>query len=363
MKVIFLDRDGTIIVEPPDEQIDSLEKLEMIPGVVQGLRLLMDFGYVLVMVSNQDHLGSPAYPAEAFKLVQEKLIRLLAGEGIQISGVFICRHGAEDGCDCRKPKTGLVDDYIRENKVDLAKSWALGDRETDVEFARALGCRSARLTSDASTRADYASASFLEICRSIIGRERSAAVRRKTAETAISVEVCLDGNGNAEIATGIGFFDHMLAQLAKHSGIDMAVRVEGDLQVDEHHSVEDAGLAIGEAIRNALGSKHGIERYGFLLPMDESLAEVALDLSGRPYCSFKVKFHRETVGEFPTELTEDFFRALADGLRANLHIAAEGRNDHHKIEAIFKAVGRSLGQAVARNEKNVNAVPSTKGVL
>lgn len=363
MKTIFLDRDGTLIVEPPDEQIDTLDKLEMIPGVVQGLRLLLDFDYTLVMVSNQDHLGTPAYPNEQFKLVQDKLIKLLAGEGIQFGEVFICPHGATEGCNCRKPKTGLVDEYVRENKVDLARSWVLGDRETDVNFARALGCRSARLTSDASTSADYASPSFLEICRTIVRRERSASIQRNTAETAISVELSLDGSGNAKIATGIGFFDHMLAQIAKHSGIDMTIRVNGDLQVDEHHSVEDTGLAIGEAIRNALGNKRGIQRYGFLLPMDESLAQVALDLGGRPYCSFKAKFHRETVGEFPTELTEDFFRALADGMRANLHIIASGRNDHHVIEAIFKAVGRSLGQAVARAEKRAPAIPSTKGVL
>jgi imidazoleglycerol-phosphate dehydratase/histidinol-phosphatase len=363
MKVIFLDRDGTIIVEPPDEQIDSLEKLEMIHGVFQGLRLLSDFGYALVMVSNQDDLGSSTYPIEAFNLVQDKLVRLLAGEGIQMSKVFICPHSVGDGCSCRKPKTGLVEEYIRENNVDLARSWVFGDRETDVQFARALGCRSARLTTDPSTQAECASASFLEICQSIVRRQRTAVIQRNTSETAISVEVCLDGSGNADVATGIGFFDHMLAQLAKHSGLDMTVRCTGDLRVDEHHSVEDAGLAIGEAVRNALGDKRGIQRYGFLLPMDESLAHVALDLSGRPYCSFKVKFHRETVGEFPTELTEDFFRALADGLRANLHIAAEGRNDHHKIEAIFKAVGRSLRQAVSRAERDATAIPSTKGVL
>lgn len=363
MKVIFLDRDGTIIVEPPDEQVDSLEKLEMIPGAIQGLRLLQYYGYVLVMISNQDNLGSVAYPREKYEVVQKKLMGLLAGEAIRFDKVFVCPHNAKDNCACRKPKTGLVDEFIRGNEIDLSHSYVIGDRETDVQLAQNIGFKSVRLTIDASTKANFKTQSFLEACRSITRQDRSASIQRNTAETKISVEVYLDGTGTYTIASGNGFFDHMLAQLSKHSGIDMNINVQGDLQVDEHHSVEDTGLALGEAIRQALGDKRGIERYGFLVPMDESLAQVALDLGGRPFFSWNAKFKREKVGEFPTELVEDFFRALADGLRANLHITVTGRNDHHKVEAIFKAVSRTLRQAVTRCERNLDVLPSTKGVM
>jgi imidazoleglycerol-phosphate dehydratase/histidinol-phosphatase len=363
MKVVFLDRDGTIIVEPPDEQVDSLEKWEMIPGVLQGLRLLQDCGYVLVMITNQDNLGTTMYPNEKYEVVQKKLMRLLAGEGIRFEKVFVCPHNVKEDCDCRKPKTGLVDEFIRTNALDCTRSYVFGDRETDVQLAQNIGCKSIRLTIDASTKANFKTVSFLEACRYIIRQDRSASIQRNTAETKISAEVYLDGTGAYTIVSGIGFFDHMLAQLSKHSGIDMNINVQGDLQVDEHHSIEDTGLALGEAIRQALGDKRGIERYGFLLPMDESLAQVALDLGGRSFCSFNAQFEREKVGEFPTELVEDFFRALADGLRANLHITATGRNDHHKVEGIFKAVARTLRQAVSKCEQNADVLPSTKGVL
>jgi imidazoleglycerol-phosphate dehydratase / histidinol-phosphatase len=363
MKVIFLDRDGTILAEPPDEQVDSLDKLELIPGVIQGLRLLQSRGFDLVLVSNQDNLGTPSYPNEQYEVVQNKLIRLLSGEGIQFSAVFICPHGPQEGCACRKPKTGLIDEFLRTKNVDRARSFVFGDRETDVQLARNIDCNAVRLTADESTQADFRTENFLDACRYMVRTNRSAAVTRNTAETKISAEVYLHGTGSSQIKSGIGFFDHMLVLLSKHSGIDMDIEVQGDLHVDEHHSVEDTGLALGDAIRQALGDKRGIERYGFLLPMDESLAQVALDLGGRPFCSFQAQFEREKVGEFPTELVEDFFRAFADGLRANLHITAAGRNDHHKIEAIFKAVARSLRQAVALNENNADVLPSTKGVL
>jgi len=363
MNVVFLDRDGTIIVEPPDEQIDTLEKLEMIPGVIHGLRLLQNRGYVLVMITNQDNLGSSSYPQKSYDLVQKKLMGLLNGEGIQFAGMFVCPHNSQDTCACRKPKTGLVSEFIRTNNVDLNRSYVFGDRETDVQLAQNIGCKSVRLTADISTKADFKTESFIEACNFIVQHARSAVIQRKTSETDIVVEVGLDGTGSHDISSGIGFFDHMLSLLSKHSGIDMNIWVKGDLQVDEHHSVEDTGLALGEAIRKALGDKRGIERYGFLLPMDESLAQVALDLSGRPFCSFKASFEREKVGEFPTELVEDFFRAFADGLRANLHISVSGRNDHHKIEAIFKAVARALRQAVTKCEENADLLPSTKGIL
>jgi imidazoleglycerol-phosphate dehydratase/histidinol-phosphatase len=363
MKVLFIDRDGTLIVEPKSEQIDTLEALEMIPGVIRGLQLLVQRGFTLVMVSNQDHLGSKNYPLTAFQKVQDKLLRLLEGEGIRFSEFFICPHGPEENCACRKPKIGLLEKYLKNSPIDLSRSYVIGDRETDVEMARTIGCKAVRLSSDKKTKADYASPDFLEISRYIIKSERSARVERVTKETNIVIDIALDGTGKSSIATGIGFFDHMLELFSKHSSIDLKVKVKGDLHVDEHHTVEDAGLVLGEALRQALGDKRGIGRYGFLLPMDESLAEVALDLSGRPFCVFKATFDRDIVGELPTELVEDFFRAFADGLRANLHIQVSGRNDHHKIEAMFKATARALGQAIILNERLLDVLPSTKGML
>lgn len=362
-KVVFVDRDGTLIVEPPDEQIDSLEKLELIPGAIGGLRMLVERGFDLVMVSNQDGLGSDRYPQASFEIPQQKLLRLLQGEGITFEHVFICPHTPSDNCSCRKPKTGLLERYLREASPELRRSFVLGDRETDVQFAANLGCRSIRLSDSAGTKATFSTTSLLDACRYIARSDRSAHIERSTTETSVSVDVCLDGTGASRISTGIGFFDHMLAQLSKHSLMDLDITVKGDLHVDEHHTVEDTGLTIGQALRQALGDKRGIERYGFLLPMDESLAQVALDLSDRPLFVFTGSFEREKVGDFPTELVEDFFRAFSDGLRANLHIALAGRNDHHKIEAMFKAVARALKQAVALDVRSPSSVPSTKGIL
>lgn len=363
MKIVFLDRDGTLILEPPDEQVDSLEKLEFVPGIITGLRMLVECGFRLVLVTNQDGLGTPAYPLTAYQIVQEKILTFLNGEGIRFDRIFVCPHAAGDGCSCRKPKTGLVDDFLASVPVDRELSFMIGDRETDVTFAENIGVRSVRLLRGGATGAAYSTPSFPEACRYIVRSLRSSSVRRSTTETEIRVEVSLDGTGTAEIDTGVGFFDHMLAQLAKHSLVDLAVRVQGDLKVDEHHTVEDTGLALGEAVARALGDKRGIQRYGFVLPMDESLAQAALDLSGRPFLSFHAKFQRERVGDLPTELVEDFFRAFADGLRANLHLSVRGRNDHHKIEALFKATARALRLAVARDERAPAAIPSTKGVL
>ncbi|MEX0602387.1 MAG: bifunctional histidinol-phosphatase/imidazoleglycerol-phosphate dehydratase HisB [Bacteroidota bacterium] len=363
MKVIFLDRDGTIIVEPPDEQVDSLEKLEFLPGALSGLRLLAEAGFSLVMVTNQDNLGTHAYPRQAFDLVQQKLLRLLEGEGVRFDAVFICPHGAQEGCACRKPKTGLVTEYLERHAIDREHSFVIGDRETDVVFGRQIGVRTIRLTDDDTSEAEYRTGDFADACRYVLRSERTAALRRKTTETDISVRVALDGIGSHEINTGLGFFDHMLTQLARHSGIDMTIVAQGDLHIDEHHTMEDMGLALGDAIRQALGSKAGIGRFGFAVPMDESLAHVTLDLSGRPFLVFHASFVRERVGELPTELVEDFFRAFADGLRANLHVSVRGRNDHHKIEALFKATALALRQAVARNSGDRSLIPSTKGVL
>jgi len=363
MKAVFIDRDGTIIVEPPDEQIDSLEKLEIIPHAIEGLRLLVDRGYELVMVTNQDGLGTDRYPRASFEAPQNKLLRILEGEGITFAQVFVCPHVPSDQCSCRKPKTGLLDKYLKDQNPDFSRSFVFGDRETDVQLGKNIGCKTVRLSEDSQSAADFVTTDFLEACRFIVRSERAAHFERRTAETSITVDVVLDGSGTFAINTGVGFFDHMLAQLSKYSLIDLTVATTGDLHVDEHHTVEDTGLAIGSAIRQALGDKRGIERYGFLLPMDESSAQVALDLSDRPYFVFNGAFEREKVGEFPTELVEDFFRALADGLRANLHISVQGRNDHHKIEAIFKSVARTLKQAVALDQRSPATLPSTKGTL
>ncbi|MBI3579461.1 MAG: histidinol-phosphatase, partial [Ignavibacteriales bacterium] len=287
MKVVFLDRDGTLIVEPDDEQIDSLEKLELIPGVIEGLRSLINRGYQLVMVTNQDRLGTPTFPTEAFEKPQQKFLKILEGEGIRFSEIFICPHAPEDHCECRKPKPGLVREYLKQTAVDYAQSFVVGDRETDVRFGKNIGCKTIRLTNSESSEADFVTTSFLDACNIIARFSRSARTERATNETSVVIELNLDGTGAYEITTGIGFFDHMLAQLSKHSFIDMKIAVNGDLHIDEHHTVEDTGLALGEAIRQALGDKRGIERYGFLLPMDESLAQVALDLGGRPYFAFK----------------------------------------------------------------------------
>jgi imidazoleglycerol-phosphate dehydratase/histidinol-phosphatase len=363
MSVVFLDRDGTIIAEPPDEQIDSLEKLELLPGVIEGLRLLRQRGFELVLVTNQDGLGTDRFPQASFDVPQNKLLGILRGEGIEFSNIFVCPHTPSEHCNCRKPNTGLVTEYLSQKTLDLSRTFMIGDRETDVQFGKNIGCKTIRLGNVSDSKADAVTRNFLDACRYAANSCRTARVERTTNETSVIVNVALDGTGVYAVETGVGFFDHMLAQLSKHSLIDIRLRVEGDLHVDEHHTIEDTGLALGDAIRKALGDKRGTERYGFLLPMDESLAQVAIDLGGRPFFQFEGTFERERVGDFPTELVEDFFRAFADGLRANLHISVRGRNDHHKIEAIFKGVARALKLAVALDPRASGVLPSTKGSL
>lgn len=367
MKVVFIDRDGTILQGTADGKSDSFEKFGLIPGVVTGLSRLITRGFSLMMVMNQDGPGSPAYPQKDFDPVQNKLLELLKGEGITFTEILICPHIPEDNCECRKPKTGLLKNVLNKYDIDLEKSFVIGDRETDIQFAKNIGCKSILLQTGSDTNdvdvPDYVTTGFIDACNFIIKNDRSATVKRKTNETDIVVSVSLDGAGLHTIDTGIGFFDHMLTQIAKHSSIDLQLAVRGDLHVDEHHTIEDAGLALGECIKKALGDKRGIERYGFVLPMDEAQATIALDIGGRPFCRFDGKFSREKVGELPTELVEDFFRAFADGLRANLHISFTGRNDHHKIEAVFKGVARALKQAVAIDKDAESAIPSTKGLL
>jgi imidazoleglycerol-phosphate dehydratase/histidinol-phosphatase len=361
-KVVFVDRDGTIVREPRDKQVDTLEKLSFVPGIIAGLQLLRDAGYSLVMVSNQDGLGSRRYPMETFRKIQKKILELLEGEGVRFEKIFICPHRPGDGCLCRKPRTGLLRSYLAHTQVDRTRSFVLGDRETDVAFAANLGVRAVRL-SRAKSAAEFSTAGAFEACRYIARAARAVHYTRETAETAISIDLSPDGTGLFTGKTGVGFFDHMIAQLAKHSGIDLKLSVNGDLDIDEHHTVEDTGIALGHAFRMALGSKRGIGRFGFSAPLDEALAEVSLDLSGRSYLRFSAPFRRERVGDLPTELVEDFFRAFADGLGATLHIRCAGRNDHHKIEAIFKTVARALRQAVAIDPRRRSVLPSTKGKL
>ncbi|MEN6459343.1 MAG: imidazoleglycerol-phosphate dehydratase HisB [Thermoguttaceae bacterium] len=345
MNIALIDRDGTLLWEPPEtEQIDSLAKFRVLPGVFEGLAALVRRGYTLVMVSNQDGLGTPAFPREAFEAPQAELVRQLGEHGIKFAETFICPHRPADECVCRKPKTALVDDFLKRTSVDRAASLVIGDRETDQRFAENLGIPCVKMETN--------------------GRfPRFASLRRKTRETDIAVFLNVDGSGRTEIATGLGFLDHMLELLGRHALMDLTLRADGDLSVDEHHTVEDVGLSLGAALAEAIGDKRGIERYGFLLPMDESLAEVAIDLSGRPRLVFEGAFQRERVGDLPTELVSHFFGSFADSLRCSLHMTVRrGENDHHKIEALFKALGRCLRQAF-RFCPHEQGVPSTKGSL
>lgn len=352
-RVAFLDRDGTLIEEPSDFQVDSLAKLKLAQGVVPALRRLQDAGFELVMVSNQDGLGTDSFPQDDFDAPHEFLMTLLAGQGIGFAEVFVCPHFAEDGCECRKPRTGLVNEFILAHPVDRAASLVIGDRDTDLKFAENLGVRGFLV--DAAQPG-----SWEQVVREIVDAPRIGRARRKTRETDLSVEVDLDAPPGAEVATGIGFFDHMLEQLAKHGGFGLKLSCEGDLEVDEHHTVEDCALALGTALKEALGDRRGISRFAFELPMDEADVKVLLDLSGRPWLKFNGNFARERVGGLPTELVEHFFRSLAEASRATLHIRVRGENSHHMVESCFKGVGRALRQAIAREGGDI---PSTKGVL
>jgi imidazoleglycerol-phosphate dehydratase / histidinol-phosphatase len=353
IRVLFVDRDGTLIEEPPDEQVDSLEKVRFMPGVFAALGALRRAGFRLVMVTNQDGLGSPGFPQPAFDAPQRFVVEAFASQGIDFDAVFVCPHFAADGCDCRKPRTGLVERYLRETQVDLAASAMVGDRDTDLEFARNVGVRGLRVRRNGGPPETWHA-----IARELTARR--ARVERATKETRVVVAVDLDSECPASIATGVGFFDHMLAQLAAHGGFTLELDCKGDLHVDEHHTVEDTALALGEALRRALGDKAGVGRYGFVLPMDEARVQVALDLSGRGHVAFEGRFPREQIGALPTELVPHFFRSFGDALGAAIHVSVTGENTHHMIEACFKGVGRALRQAVRREP---GGVPSTKGVL
>jgi len=352
-KILFIDRDGTLIEEPSDFQVDRIDKLNFKPDVIPSLLRFKKAGFSFVMISNQDGLGTSSLPSNDFTFPHEFMLRVFQSQGITFEAIRICPHLPVDGCDCRKPKIGLVLDYLVEQKIDRENSYVIGDRETDSLFAANLGIKSIRL-------GDINSCTWTEVTNQILSQSRSAVLTRKTNETEICVKINLDHNDEININTGLGFFDHMLEQLAKHAGINLSLLVKGDLNIDDHHTIEDAGIALGEAMRKALGDKLGVARYGFMLPMDESLAQVAIDLSGRSYFIFKGKFNREKVGDLSTELISHFFRSFAESLKATLHIKVTGENNHHMIESIFKAVGRSLRQALGKVD---NSLPSTKGLL
>jgi imidazoleglycerol-phosphate dehydratase/histidinol-phosphatase len=352
-KVLFVDRDGTLIEEPPDEQVDAIEKIRFMPEVFSAMRQAQKLGYKLAMVTNQDGLGSASFPQKNFDEPHQFMMDAFSSQGVEFDAVFVCPHRKGDGCDCRKPKTKLVESYVREQNVDLAASAMIGDRDTDLEFATNLGVRGIRVRRHGAPEETWPA-----ILRSL--SERKARIQRKTKETDIEVRVNLDATGPVKIVTGIGFFDHMLEQIAKHGGFALELNCKGDLEIDEHHTVEDCALALGEALRTALGDKVGIARYGFLLPMDEAQVRVAIDLSGRAYGVFEGKFNREAVGGLPTELVPHFFKSLAESLKAAIHVTITGENTHHMIEACFKGTGRALRQAFRREGEEL---PSTKGVL
>ncbi|MEE1207599.1 MAG: bifunctional histidinol-phosphatase/imidazoleglycerol-phosphate dehydratase HisB [Muribaculaceae bacterium] len=361
-KAIFIDRDGTIIREPADEQIDSLEKLEFVPGAITALAGLMGRGYELVMVSNQDGLGTPAFPEEDFLPAHNKMLATLAGEGVVFDNILIDRSFPADNLPTRKPGTAMLTAYL-DGSYDLANSFVIGDRATDIRLARNLGARGILISDGpAPEGCELATTSWRSIAAHILSSGRSAVIERRTRETDIRVAVDLEGNGPSLIDTGLKFFDHMLEQIPRHSGIAMSVSCRGDLEVDEHHTIEDVGIALGDALRQALGSKRGIERYGFVLPMDECSAQVLIDLGGRISFKWDVPFTREYVGDVPTEMFPHFFHSLCCAMGCNLHISAAGENNHHLIEGVFKAFARALRQAVHLNPFCYE-IPSSKGSL
>lgn len=350
-KIIFVDRDGTLIDEPEDKQVDSLSKLKLKKNVIPALLMLLKAGYILVMISNQDGMGTSSLAKNDFDGPQNLLIDIFHTQGIFFEAVLICPHFESDNCECRKPRLGLVMDYLRGGKMDFDKSYVIGDRETDIQLAENMSVKAILYNGEKD---------WLDIAKELITLPRSFELKRVTSETHIIVAVDLDHSRSIQVNTGLGFLDHMLCQLAKHGGFGLVLNVKGDLEIDEHHTVEDTAIALGETLRRALGDKLGISRYGFLLPMDESLATIAIDLSGRSYFVFEGKFQREKVGELPTELISHFFRSLAESLGASIHIKVIGENAHHMIESIFKGVGRALRQAIYKEGYDL---PTTKGVL
>lgn len=365
-RALFIDRDGTLIVEPPiTEQVNTLEEMEFLPGVLRNLYFIRQkLDFELVIVTNQDGLGTESYPQATFDGIQNKMLETFKNEGVVFDDILIDPHRPEDNSPFRKPGTGMLTKYMN-GDYDLANSYVIGDRMTDIELAQNLGCKGFLLSHDNDTKLPEgcrASNCWDKISELLFAGERIATVQRTTKETDIFIQLNLDGTGKCDINTGLGFFDHMLEQIGKHSGSDLTIKVKGDLDVDEHHTIEDTAIALGEAMLKALGAKRGIERYGFCLPMDDCLCQVALDFGGRAWLVYDAKFTREKIGDMPTEMFLHFFKSLSDAARMNLNIKAEGENEHHKIEGIFKALAKSIKMAAKRDIYKYE-LPSTKGVL
>ena len=370
-KVLFIDRDGTIIAEPPVTfQVDRLDQMEFLPGVLRNLyfiRTKTDFEWA--MVTNQDGLGTPVYPQENFDAVQAKMLQILSNEGVEFDQIFIDTSFPEDGLPTRKPGTGLLTNYFTDD-YNLSASFVIGDRVTDVELAKNMGCKAIFISEDTTILKDKGLEEFCALQTSswdaiaafLFAGERTATVERTTKETSIFIHINLDGSGKASIHTGLKFFDHMLEQIGRHAGCDLTIQVNGDLEVDEHHTIEDTALALGAALRQAIGDKRGIERYGYCLPMDDSLCSAVLDFGGRPWLVYNAEFKREYVGDLPTEMILHFFKSLSDAALMNLNIKAEGDNEHHKIEGMFKALAKAIKMAVKRDVYQYE-LPSTKGML
>jgi imidazoleglycerol-phosphate dehydratase / histidinol-phosphatase len=361
-KILFIDRDGTLVAEPqPDQQIDSLEKLEFLPGVFRCLSsIVTEMDYELVMITNQDGLGTKSFPEETFWPAHFKIIQAFKNEGIIFSEILIDKSFPEENLPTRKPGTGMVTQYMKSN-YDLEKSYVIGDRLTDVQLAKNIGCKAIFYNENNTDENILSVTNWAEIYSVLKQQPRNATVIRKTSETNIEVTINLDGSGKSMLHTGLGFFDHMLEQIAKHGNMDLSVKVTGDLHIDEHHTIEDVAITLGEAFLKALENKKGIERYGFLLPMDDCLAQAAIDFGGRPWLVWDATFTREKIGEMPTEMFMHFFKSFSDNAKCNLNIKAEGENEHHKIEAIFKAFAKAIKMAVSKT--NNYSIPSTKGVL
>ncbi len=350
-KILFIDRDGTLIEEPFDFQIDSLDKIKLTPGVIPALLQLQNAGFRFIMVSNQNGIGTTSFPEEDFSICHEFTLDLFSSQGIFFDEIFICPHMPEDNCACRKPKTGLLEQFMKETSINKTSSWVIGDRDTDRELADNLGVNFLPISKEHKWK---------QISESILQQKRSATVKRKTKETNINLTVILDTDQTGTINTPLPFFNHMLEQIAKHGGFNLDMCATGDVEVDDHHLIEDTAIALGEALKEALGNKWGINRYGFTLPMDEALASIAIDISGRGFCEFQGQFTREFVGGMATEMVPHFFQSLACALSATLHVQVSGKNHHHMIEACFKSLGRALRQACMITN---NALPSTKGIL